>query len=188
MTESLCFINSRSGPQATTSPAVDSRARPEVNDIIGPAHGFLVVLHHQQRIAARLEQGQRGQQLLVVGGVQADGRLIQDVKHAAEIGAKLGGQPDALGFAARKGGRAAAQLQIAQAHLAQKLQPPGNFRQNVARDFRRAPAANATPPNQPSAVSTVALEKSTMVGAAGRPGAAGPPAGCSPGARRAPGR
>ena len=69
-----------------------------------PQFDTVAELRWGAQIAARLEQGQGGEQLLVVGGVQADGRLVQNVKDAAEIGTQLGGQADALGFAARKGG------------------------------------------------------------------------------------
>ena len=60
---------------------------------------------------------QGGQQLLVIARVQADGRLVQDVKHAAEIGAELRRQPDALAFAAGKRRHAATQLQVAEANF-----------------------------------------------------------------------
>jgi hypothetical protein len=121
-------------------PAMNARARTQINDVIGAAHRFLVVLDHQQRIAARLQRLQRGQQLLIVARVQADGRLVQNVEHAAEIGAELRGQADALRLAARERGSAAAQLQIPQPDFAQKLQAFADFRQDVARDFRLAPA------------------------------------------------
>ena len=143
-------------------PAVDARARPEINDVIGAAHRLLVVLDDQQRVAARLERVQRGQQLTIVARVQANGRLVQNVKHAAEIGAKLGRQADALGLAAGKGGGAAAQLQVAQSDLAQELQALPNLRQDVARDFRLAPApAQARPTPAPPGPSR--SETSTMV-------------------------
>ena len=39
----------------------------------------------------------------VVAGVEADGWLIEDVEHAAQVGAELGGETDALGFPAGEG-------------------------------------------------------------------------------------
>ena len=40
------------------------------------------------------------EQRCVVARMQADGRLVEHVEHAAQVGAELRGEPDALGFAA----------------------------------------------------------------------------------------
>ena len=134
MTDSGCRSNSASVPAATTSPPCTPGARAQVNDVIRPPHRRLVMLDHEHRVAARLELFQRRQQLLVVARVQADGRLVQDVEHAAQVRAQLRRQPDALRLAAGQRRHAPPKLQVAQADLAQELQPLPNLRQNVARD------------------------------------------------------
>src|SRR5580658_5861435 len=68
----------------------------EVEYMIGAADGFLVVLDHDQSIAMTGELDQRVEQDLVVAWVQTDGRLVQHVTHALQVGAKLRGEADAL--------------------------------------------------------------------------------------------
>ena len=60
----------------------------------------LVVLDHDQRVAGVAEPDQRLEQPVVVALVQPDRRLVEDVEHADQAGADLGGQPDPLGLAA----------------------------------------------------------------------------------------
>ena len=114
--------------------AVHAGAGAKVDDVVGAAHRFLVVLDNDERVAARLELVQCAEQLLVVAGVQADGRLVQDVEDAAEVRAKLGRQPDPLRLAAGKGRHAAAKLEIAEANFIEELQAFANLGQDVARN------------------------------------------------------
>ena len=87
--------------------AVLARARADVDDPVGGADGVLVVLDDDQGVAQVAQPDQRLDQPVVVALVQADRRLVEDVEHADEPGADLGGQPDALRLAAgqRAGGR-----------------------------------------------------------------------------------
>jgi len=72
---------------------------------------------NQDRVAARFELLKRSQQLFVVAGMQADGRFVEDIEHAAEIGSSVAPPVDALAFAAGQCGHAAAKLQVTQAHF-----------------------------------------------------------------------
>jgi hypothetical protein len=65
---------------------------------------------------------QRVEQDAVVARMQADGRLVEDVADALQVGAELGGQPDALRLAARQRRRGAVERQVAEADLAQEGQ------------------------------------------------------------------
>ena len=87
--------------------AVLARARADVDDPVGGADGVLVVLDDDQRVAEVAQPDQGLDQPAVVALVQADGRLVEDVEHADQAGADLGGQPDPLRLAAgeRAGGR-----------------------------------------------------------------------------------
>ena len=96
--------------------AVDARARADVHDIVGGSHGVLVVLHHQQGVAQVPQVLHGVQQHIVVPLVEADGGLVQNVKHPHEGGANLGGQPDALALAAGQRGRRPAQGQVLETH------------------------------------------------------------------------
>ena len=65
-------------------------ARAEVDHVLRAADGVLVVLHHHQRVALGAELLQHVEQDLVVAVVQADGRLVEDVAHAAQIACPIG--------------------------------------------------------------------------------------------------
>ena len=75
-------------------------ARAQVDDMVGRADRVLVVLHHDHRVAEVAQALQRAEQPLVVALVQADARLVEDVEHADQPGADLGGQADPLRLAA----------------------------------------------------------------------------------------
>ncbi len=72
---------------------------------------------------------------LGVPGVQADAGLIQDVEDAAQLGADLGGQADALGLTSGQGGGGPVQGQVIQAHLQEKAEPFADFFQDPPGDF-----------------------------------------------------
>ena len=78
-----------------------------VNDVVSAANGVFVVLDHHQGVAFVAEFVQRVQEDLIVSGVQANGGLVQHITHALQVAAQLRCKPDALGFAATQGGRAA---------------------------------------------------------------------------------
>ncbi len=82
--------------------AAHARARTEIDDVVGRAHRVLVVLDHEDRVAQVAKPFEAAQQPIVVARMQADARLIEDVKHADQAAADLPGQADALGLAAGK--------------------------------------------------------------------------------------
>ena len=92
-------------PSATTRPPCSPGARAHVDDVVGSAHRVLVVLDHDHRVAQLAQPLERRQQPGVVALVQADRRLVEDVQHAHQAGADLGGQPDPLRLAAGEAGR-----------------------------------------------------------------------------------
>ncbi len=116
-------------------PAMDARARPHVDHMIGDADRFLIVLHHQHGVAEIAKTFQRFQELLVVALMQADGRLVQNIQHARQPRTDLRGKPDALAFAARQGARGARQSEIFQAHIVEEFQPRADFLQDAGGDF-----------------------------------------------------
>ena len=114
--------------------AVTAGARPDVNQVIGGAHGVLVMLHHDQGIAQIAQAAQRGKQLVVIALVQADRRLVQNIQHAHQAGADLRGQADTLAFTAGERSGGTGQRQIRQAHALQKAQPGANLLQDLRGD------------------------------------------------------
>ena len=103
----------------------------DVDEVIGGAHGVLVVLHHNEGVAQVPQAAEGGQELIVVPLVEADRGLVQNVQHAHEAGADLGGQADALALAAGQGAGGAVEGQIAQAHRLQEVEPGANLLQNL---------------------------------------------------------
>ena len=77
-----------------------ARAGPEIDDKIGAADGLFVVLHNENGVAEVAKLFQRGEQAIVIARVQADGRLVQHIEHAAKARTDLRGQANALGLAA----------------------------------------------------------------------------------------
>lgn len=102
--------------------AVLARAGADVDDPVGDLDGVLVVLDDDERVAHVAQPDQGLDQPVVVTLVQADGRLVEDVQHADESGADLGGQTDALGLTAGEGAGRAVQREVVQADVDQELQ------------------------------------------------------------------
>ena len=113
-------------------------ARPEIDHVVGRPDRLFVVLDDDDGVAEVAQPRQRREQAPVVALVQADRRLVEHVQHAGEVGADLRRQPDALPFAARQRGGAAAQRQIADAHVVEKPQPLLNLSEHPPGDERLA--------------------------------------------------
>src|SRR6202030_4321088 len=78
------------------------------------------------------------EEAIVIAGMQADGRLVENVEDAAEARADLRGQADALGFAAGKRGGGTIEAEIAEADGEKKIEALGDFFQGAAGDFALA--------------------------------------------------
>ena len=76
------FIGRARGDQFA---AVATGARTEVDDVVGAADRFFVVLDHEHGVAKIAQRFERLQQALIVAMMQADGRLVEDVEHAAQL-------------------------------------------------------------------------------------------------------
>lgn len=74
----------------------------EVENAVGVGHDDVVVLDDEEGVPLGAEALHGGDEAVVVARMQADGGLVEDVEHAGEVGAELGGEADALGFAARE--------------------------------------------------------------------------------------
>ena len=114
--------------------AVLAGARPHVDQVVGRAHRALVVLDDEHGVAEVAQALQRRDQALVVALVQADRRLVEDVEHADQRRADLGGQPDPLRLAARQRRRRAVHRQVAEPDVVQEAQPLVDLAQDQPRD------------------------------------------------------
>ena len=115
--------------------AVFAGSRSDVHHPVGFLDGVLVVFDHDQGVAEVPQPGEGLDQAAVVALVQADGRFVQDVEHAHEAGADLGGQPDALGFAAGQRAGRAFQVQVLQADVEQEGQAGLDLLEDLVRDL-----------------------------------------------------
>src|SRR6266567_8392371 len=112
-----------------------ARARTEVDDKIGAADGFFIVLDDEAGVAEIAKMFKRAEEARVVACVQADARLVEDIENAAEARADLRGQADALGFAAGESGGRAVEAEIAEADGEEELDALGNFFERARGDF-----------------------------------------------------
>ena len=112
-----------------------ARAGAEVDHVLRASDGVLVVLDHHQRVAFLPELLQHVEQDLVVAVVQADGRLVEDVAHPAQVRAELRGEADALRLAARERRRRAVEREVAEADLAEEAEPRVQLGDDVAGDL-----------------------------------------------------
>ncbi len=107
--------------------AVHARAGADVDNIIRRAHSFLVVFDNHKRISQIAEAFQRHQQLFVIALVQADGRFVQNIKHAHKRGADLCRKAYALAFSPGKASGSAGERQILKPDALEKLKPAEDF-------------------------------------------------------------
>ena len=119
-------------------PAVAAGARAEIHDVLRAPDRRFVVLDDDDRVALLRELRNRAEQQIVVPRMQTDRRLIEDVADAAQIGAELCSEPDALRFAARERRRAAIEREIRKADEVEEAQAADELRQHVARNLALA--------------------------------------------------
>ena len=98
------------------------------------AHGLLVVLDDDDGVAQVAQAQQRVDEAAVVALVQADAGLVEDVEHADQRRADLGGQADALRLAAGERGRGALQREVADADVVEEAQALADLLDHAAAD------------------------------------------------------
>ena len=107
--------------------AMTAGAGAEVDDIVGAADGFFIVLDDEHGVAEVAQVFERGEKAPVVAMVQADGRFVENVEDAAQFGSDLRGEADALAFSTGERGGGAAELQVAESDVVQEFEAFGDF-------------------------------------------------------------
>ena len=102
-------------------------ARTEIEQVIGRADNFAVVLDQNERVAEVAQVLQSGEKPAVVARMQSDCRLVQHVQYARQTAADLAGQADSLRFAARQGWGRPRERQIIEADVDEELQTIAHF-------------------------------------------------------------
>ena len=108
----------------------------DVENVVGGADRVLIVLNDDHGIPKIAKVAEGLDEAVVVALVQADAWLVEDIQHPRKTRADLGGQPDALGFAAGKRAALAVELQVVQADFVQKPQSLLNLPQHILHDIR----------------------------------------------------
>ncbi len=118
--------------------AQPSCAGAEVEHVVGVADGVFVVLDDENGVAEVAQPFEGLDEAVVVALVQADGGLVEDVEDAAEAGADLGGEADALTFAAGESGGIAIERKVVEADGAEEFKPLLDFSADALGDQRFA--------------------------------------------------
>jgi hypothetical protein len=95
-----------------------------------------VVLDDDDRVASVGELPTQLGQLRDVAGVESDGRLVQDVEGADQLGAELRRERDALSLAARERPHLALDGEVAEAHTPEERDLGGEAAQHLAPHLR----------------------------------------------------
>ena len=98
--------------------------------MIGAGDGFFVVFDDDHGISLIAQPLQSLNQLFVVSLVQADTRLVKNVKDPDQVGTDLSSEPNTLGFAAGQSRGGAREGQIRKADVDQERQPGVDLFQN----------------------------------------------------------
>ena len=120
----FCFAQFRSGDaEENHFAAALAGPRADVEDAVGGEHDLRVVLDHHQRVAGVAQALHDADHAAHVARVQADRGLVQHEQRVHQRGAERGGEVDALHFAARERARLPVERQVAQADVAEVLEP-----------------------------------------------------------------
>ena len=121
--EPACRATSSGEPSATIAPAGVAALGPQVDDPVGGLDHVEVVLDDDDRVPLLDQAVQHLEQHAHVLEVEAGGRLVEDVEGAAGVPlGQLGRELDALRLAARERRRALAEVDVAEAHVVQRLE------------------------------------------------------------------
>ena len=99
-----------------------SRTGAKIDNVIGCADCFFIVLDHDDRIAQVAKSPERPQQPSIVALVQANAWFIQNVKHPRKTGADLCGQSNSLSLAAGERTALSIQREIIEPDFNEELQ------------------------------------------------------------------
>src|SRR5882757_8063697 len=106
----------------------------EIDDVAGGFDGVRIVFDDENGVAKVAQGFEDVDQALRVARVEADGRLVENVKRADEMRAERGGELDALGFAAGEGGGETVEGEVVEADFVEELEAAANFFEDFVGD------------------------------------------------------
>ena len=101
---------------------MDTRTGSDIYNIISLAHCLLIVFYHDNRVAELTQMLERTDKLAVISLVQADARLIEDVKHACKRRAYLSRKSDSLRFTTRKSTRSSGKVEVIETYADKEVE------------------------------------------------------------------
>ena len=104
-----------------------SSFRTHINHIIGSHHHILIMLHNNDRVTDIPQLLQRMNKPLIIPLMQANTRLIKNIKYIYQLRTDLGSQTDTLALTAGKGYRTTVKSKVIQSHIQQKFQTGADF-------------------------------------------------------------
>ena len=125
-----------------------SRAGTEVENAVGAAHNFGVVLDHHNRVAEVAQVLQDLDQPGSIAAMQPDGRLVEHVERPHQPRSERSRQLNALRFASGKGRSQAVKRKIFEPDFVKKTQAIANLLQQLTGDFVLHVRQRETPEKQ----------------------------------------
>ena len=113
----------------------DTGTGSEVDHQVGGAHRVFVVFDHDHGIALVAEPLESCQQAVIVTRVEADRRLVENVKHSHEAAPDLSGESNSLRLPSREGWCSAIERQIFESHVGQERESSPDFLGHFSGDF-----------------------------------------------------
>ena len=104
-----------------------SGVRTQLHHVVGDAHRFEIVLHHDHGVAMITKTHQQRQQLIEIAWMQPDARFIQHVRGIDQRRAQGIRQRNALRLATRQRARGAIEGEIREPHIRQKARAASRF-------------------------------------------------------------
>ena len=114
--------------------AVHAGARTDVDDPVGGADRVFVVLDDDERVAEVAEGDERVDEAPVVALVQPDARLVEHVEHAGEARTDLRRESDALRLSAGEGPGSPREVEVAESHADEEVEPQLDLAQHLCGD------------------------------------------------------
>ena len=111
--------------------AAGAGAGSEIDDPGGAVHGCLIVFDDEEGVALFDQFVERVEQAAVVAFVESDSRFVEHVEDAAEVGAKLRGEADALGFAAGERSGGTVEGEVVEADALHETEALTDFGKNI---------------------------------------------------------
>ena len=112
-----------------------ARAGAEVEEVVGGADDGGVVLDDEDGVAEVAQGVEDADELGGVAGMQADGRLVEDVERADEARAERCGELDALRFSAGERGAEAVEGKVFEADFDEEVDALANLFEDLAGDL-----------------------------------------------------